>query len=89
MRRLILTVRSCARACLSRCLSRAVCAWKVSMELLRRRIRRTSSSFSFGQNQLRRRYAFGAIDREAFERGLRYLRRGRRGRRGPAPWDPP
>jgi hypothetical protein len=81
MRRLILTVRTCARACLSR----AVCAWNVTVELLRWRVRRTSSSFSFGQNHLRRRYAFGAIDREAFERGLRYLRRGQR---GPAPGIP-
>ena len=46
------------------------------MELLRRRVRRTSRSFSFGQNHLRRRYAFGAIDRETFERGLRYLSAG-------------
>ena len=85
MRRLILTVGTRARACLNR----AVDAWNVTLELLRRRVRRTSSPFSFGENHLRRRYAFGAIDRETFERGLQYLKRARRGRRGPQPWDPP
>ena len=85
MRRLIAKVWTCARVCLNR----AACACRGTVELLRRRVRRTSSPSSFGQNHLRRRYAFGAIDRETFERGLQYLKRARRGRRGPQLWDPP
>ena len=61
--------------------------WSVTLKILRRPFRQKSRDHS-QEKQLRRRYAFGSIDRETFERGLRYLRRGRPWR-GPQNSDPP
>jgi hypothetical protein len=61
--------------------------WSVTLNILRRPFRQKSRDHS-QEKQLRRRYAFGSIDRETFERGLRYLRRGRPWR-GPQSSDPP
>jgi uncharacterized membrane protein len=63
--------------------------WSVTRNILRR-LRRQKSRDHSQEKQLRRRYAFGSIDRETFERGLRYLRRGRgRPWHGPQSSDPP
>ena len=61
--------------------------WSVTLKILRRPFRQRSRDNS-QEKQLRRRYAFGYIDRETFERGLRHLRRGRPWR-GPRSSDPP
>jgi hypothetical protein len=82
MRRLIATVRTRVGACVNR----AVWVWSGTLKILRRPFRRRSRDPVL-ENQLRRRYVFGSIDRETFERGLRYLRRGGRWRppQGPEP----
>ena len=59
------------------CVHSAVRVWSGILELYRRHLRRQSQDPS-AENQLRRRYALGSIDRGTFERGLRYVRVGRR-----------
>jgi hypothetical protein len=83
MRRLIATLRVGVAAGVN--LTGRV--WSVTLNILRRLSRQRSRDHA-QEKQLRRRYAFGSIDRETFERGLRYLRRGRPWR-GPQSSDPP
>jgi hypothetical protein len=83
MRRLIGTLRVGVAAGVS--LTARV--WRVTLNILRRVFRQKAHDRA-QENQLRRRYAFGSIDRETFERGLRSLRRGRPWR-GPQGSDPP
>jgi hypothetical protein len=59
------------------CVNSAVWVWSGILQLFRKHLRRQSQDTS-SENQLRRRYALGSIDRGTFERGLRYLRVGRR-----------
>jgi hypothetical protein len=59
------------------CVRRAVRVGNGIVQLLRRRLGRQSQDAS-SENQLRRRYALGSIDRATFERGLRHVRVGRR-----------
>ena len=53
--------------------------WDQTLSSIRRRCRRAPHDSLFVEQQLRRRYAFGDIDREMFEREQDSLKRGEQG----------
>ena len=53
--------------------------WGQTVSSIRRRFRRAPHDSLFVEQQLRRRYAFGVIDREMFEREQDCLKRGEQG----------
>jgi hypothetical protein len=53
--------------------------WDQTLASIRRRFRRAPHDSFFVEQQLRRRYVFGVIDREKFEREQDCLKRGEHG----------